>query len=113
MQPRCSSGVIIWEGHIGSSSVPPHVKKEAEVKEEMSAPKEDELPWLVQELTMANAARHPNKPADETGLHMLQARLLNEPQPMDDKTRPRLLSGQRRRAVSSSTSPRTTTALRR
>jgi hypothetical protein len=89
------------------------VKKEAEVKEEMSAPKEDELPWLVQELTMANAARHPDKPADETGLHMLQARLLNEPQPMDDKTRPRLLSGQRRRAVSSSTSPRTTTALRR
>jgi hypothetical protein len=60
------------------------VKKEAEVKEEMQAPKEDERPWWVKELVMAATTRHPDDPEDEPGLHMLQARSLNEPQPMDE-----------------------------
>jgi hypothetical protein len=57
------------------------IKKE--VKEEMLAPEEDERPWWVKELVMADAAHHPDDPADEPSLHVLQARSLNEPQPMD------------------------------
>jgi hypothetical protein len=66
------------------------MKKEAPVKkevkdepEEMPAPEKDERPWWVKELAMADAAHHPGDPADEPGLHMLQVRSLNEPQPMD------------------------------
>jgi hypothetical protein len=33
---------------------------------------------------MADAAHHPDDPADESGLYVLQARSLNEPQPMDE-----------------------------
>jgi hypothetical protein len=57
---------------------------EAEVKEEMLAPEEDERPWWVKDLAMLAAARHPDDPEDEPGLHVLQARLLKEPQPMDE-----------------------------
>jgi hypothetical protein len=60
------------------------VNKEAKVKEEMSALEEDKRPWWVKELAMAATARHPDDPADEPGLYVLQARLLNEPQPMDE-----------------------------
>jgi hypothetical protein len=42
-QPGRSGGVVIQEGHGGSSSAPPRVK-EAEVKEEMPAQEEDERP---------------------------------------------------------------------
>jgi hypothetical protein len=59
------------------------VKKEAEVKEEMPTSEEDEQPWWVKGLTMVAMARHPDDPADEPGLHVLHARSLNEPQPMD------------------------------
>jgi hypothetical protein len=54
------------------------------VKKEMPMPEEDERPWWVKELAMAGAARHPDDPADESGLHVLQARSLNELQPMDE-----------------------------
>jgi hypothetical protein len=60
------------------------VKKEAEVKEEMLAPEEDERPWWVKELAIATAACHPHDPEDEPGLHVMQARSLKEPQPMDE-----------------------------
>jgi hypothetical protein len=60
------------------------VKNETEVKEEMPVPEEDKSPSWVKELTMAAAARHPNDPEDEPGLHVLQARSLEEPQPMDE-----------------------------
>jgi hypothetical protein len=42
----------------------------------------------VKELKMANAARarHPDDPADEPGLHLLQARSFNEAQPLDEAT---------------------------
>jgi glutamine amidotransferase PdxT len=60
------------------------VKKEAEVKEEMLAPEEDERPCWVKELTITATACHPHDTEDEPGLHMMQARLLKEPQPMDE-----------------------------
>jgi hypothetical protein len=41
-----------------------------EVKDE-PALEEDERPWWVKELMMADAARHPDDPADEPGLHLL------------------------------------------
>jgi hypothetical protein len=54
--PCRSGGVIIREGHTGSSSAPPHVKKEAPIKKEvkdepgeMPASEEDERPWWVKE----------------------------------------------------------------
>jgi hypothetical protein len=40
----------------------------------------------VKELKMANAALHPDDPADEPGLHLLQARSFNEAQPLDEAT---------------------------
>jgi hypothetical protein len=49
---------------------PAHVKKE--VKDKL-APEEDERPWWVKEMMMADAAHHPNDPANEPGLHLLQA----------------------------------------
>jgi hypothetical protein len=55
-----------------------------EVKEEMPALEKDECPWWVKELAMADMARHPDDLADEPGLHVLQAKSLNEPQPMDE-----------------------------
>jgi hypothetical protein len=60
------------------------VKKEAEVKEEMPAPEEDERPWWVKELVMAAAARPPDDPADKLGLHVLQARSRNKPESMNE-----------------------------
>jgi hypothetical protein len=58
--------------------------KEAEVKEEMPAPKEDERPWWVKELAMAAAACPPDDLADEPGLQVLQARSRNEPESMNE-----------------------------
>jgi hypothetical protein len=52
------------------------LKKEVPVKTEVKnepTPEEDERPWWVKELMMADAARHPDNPADEPGLHLLQA----------------------------------------
>jgi hypothetical protein len=83
-QPCRSGGVFIRQAHGGSSSVPPRVKKEAEVKEEMPAPEEDKHPWWVKELVMASTAHHPENSEDEPGLHMLHVRSLNESQPMDE-----------------------------
>jgi hypothetical protein len=40
----------------------------------------------VKELKMAVAARHPDDPADEPGLHLQQARSFNEAQPLDEAT---------------------------
>jgi hypothetical protein len=51
------------------------VKKEAPVKDELeeeSAPEEDERPWWVKEIALADTAHHPDDPADEPGLHLLQ-----------------------------------------
>jgi hypothetical protein len=48
------------------------VKKEAPVKDELekdAALEEDERPWWVKEIVLADAARHPDDPADEPGLH--------------------------------------------
>jgi hypothetical protein len=63
------------------------VKKEppvkTEVKDELAA-EEDERPWWVKELMMADAARHPDDPADEPGLHLLQARSFNEAQLLNE-----------------------------
>jgi hypothetical protein len=56
---------------------PAHVKKERPVKKEVKgelAPEEDERPWWVKELMMADAAHHPDDPANKPGLHLLQAR---------------------------------------
>jgi hypothetical protein len=64
---------------------PVRMKKEAPVKDEPAA-EEDERPWWVKELMMADAARHPDDPADEPVLHVLQARSYNEPQPLDEAT---------------------------
>jgi hypothetical protein len=61
--------------------VPARVKKEPPVKTDVKdepAPGEDELPWCVKELKMADAVRYPDDPADESGLHLLQARSFNE-----------------------------------
>jgi hypothetical protein len=61
--------------------------KMEEVKEgpvKMLPLEEDEPPWWVKEMMMADTAYHPDDPADEPGLHLLQARSLNEPQPMDE-----------------------------
>jgi hypothetical protein len=68
-------GVVIREGHAGSSSVPPRVKKEAPVKDELEeepAQEEDERPWWVKEIALADTAHHPDDPADEPGFHLLQ-----------------------------------------
>jgi hypothetical protein len=68
----------------------PRVKKEAPVKKvkdepkEMPAPEEDERSWWVKEMALADVARYPDNPTDEPGLHVLQARSFNEPQPMDE-----------------------------
>jgi hypothetical protein len=35
-------------------------------------------------VALADAARHPDDPADEPGLHLLQARSFSEAQPMDE-----------------------------
>jgi hypothetical protein len=35
---------------------------------------------------MADATRHPDDPADESGLHVLQARSYNEAHPLDEAT---------------------------
>jgi hypothetical protein len=61
------------------------VKIEAPVKTEVNdepAPEEDERPWWVKEMMMADTACHP----DESGLHLLQARSFNKAQPMDEAT---------------------------
>jgi hypothetical protein len=51
------------------------VKKEALVKDEPvkeePAPEEDERPWWVKEIALANAAHHADDLADEPGLHLL------------------------------------------
>jgi hypothetical protein len=63
------------------------VKKEPQVKEdpqEKPALEEDEKPWWMKELALENAARHPEDPTDVSGLHLLQARLYSEAQPMDE-----------------------------
>jgi hypothetical protein len=55
-------GVVIREGHVGSSSAPPRVKKEAPVKDELEekpAPEEDERLWWVKEIALVDATRHP------------------------------------------------------
>jgi hypothetical protein len=69
------------------------MKKEASVKKEvkdepkeMPSADEDDRPWWVKELALANAARHPDYPANEPGLHALQARSFNEAQPLDETT---------------------------
>jgi hypothetical protein len=61
------------------------MKKEAWVKkevkdepEEMPTTEEDERPWCLKELALADAALHPDDPADELGLLVLQARSFNE-----------------------------------
>jgi hypothetical protein len=68
---------------VKKEAAPACVKKE--VKDEPAA-EEDELPWWVKELMMAVAARHPDDPANEPGLHVLQARSFNEAQPLDEAT---------------------------
>jgi hypothetical protein len=40
----------------------------------------------VKELTLEDATRHPDDPADESGLHVLQARSFKEAQPLDERT---------------------------
>jgi hypothetical protein len=67
------------------------VKKDAPVKKELKdepeetpALEEDERPWWVKELAMADAACHPDNPAYEPGLHMLQTSSLNDPKSMDE-----------------------------
>jgi hypothetical protein len=69
------------------------VNKEAPVKkevkdepEEMSTPEENERPWWVKEMMMADTTRHPDDSADEPGLHLLQARSFNEARQMDERT---------------------------
>jgi hypothetical protein len=73
--------------------MPSPVKKEAPMKkevkdepEEMSAPEENERSWWVKEMMMADPMCHPDDPADEPGLHLLQARSFNEAGPMDERT---------------------------
>jgi hypothetical protein len=61
------------------------VKKEVKDElKEMLAQEEDERPWWLKEMALADAARYPDDPADEPGLHMLQVRSFKEPQPMDE-----------------------------
>jgi hypothetical protein len=59
---------------------PARVKKEPPVKKVKDEPasEEDELPLWVKELKMADATRHLDDPADEPGLHLLQARSFNK-----------------------------------
>jgi hypothetical protein len=60
----------------------------------------------VKEIALQNAARLPDNPADDPGLHMLQVRSFFEAQPVEETTT--LLW----RAATPSTSSRTMTACR-
>jgi hypothetical protein len=57
------------------------MKKEVKDEPEEMPAAEDEWPWWVKELALADATRHLDDPADEPGLHVLQARSFNEAQP--------------------------------
>jgi hypothetical protein len=86
---------------VKKEAVPARVKKEPPVKTDVKdepASGEDELPWCVKELKMADAARYPDDPADEPGLHpLLQAGTFKEAQPLDEATAVVVHGGQRRR----------------
>jgi hypothetical protein len=58
---------------------------------------------------MVDAARHPDDPANEPDLHLLQATSFNEAQPLDKAT---TVMWSRKTAASLSTSPKTMTCRR-
>jgi hypothetical protein len=125
--PRLNTGIVIWDGCAGPSSVPPrvkkeprgngeslmkkepHVKEESRVKDEQmdeAAPEEDERPRWVKERDLLNFASHLDDLEDTPSLHLLWRGPTLRPSRCPRAGPPH---GRRRTATTSSTSPRTTT----